>query len=527
MPTPPSEVQEDRTLSSDHHHHHLRGPTPSLRVAIVGGGLAGLALAAACRHRNIHCTVFERDVDFHERHQGYGLTLQQAASALRALGLPHVMAKSDSTNTSTTITSTRHVVHSPDGTVVGTWGYRQWGRPDSAAPPKRQNLHIPRQTLRRCLLDAAGGDDTVLWNHRFLSYSEQKVSSPVDESDPDTNSGNDRKDNPPDTPSSQVGPIVLEFQVGSSDVRRSYSADVVVGADGIRSAVRDWFLSPSVASGTPLRYLGCLVVLGICPSMEVREAAASASSSTSTSTSSPSSLGLLDGATVFQTADGTTRLYSMPYSSTQYMWQLSFPLDESSARDLSRRGPLALLDEARKRCGQWHAPIPQLLSATPPTLVSGYPVYDRAPLEAGDLEFVSHRVALIGDACHPMSPFKGQGANQALLDALAVARALHTGIPLVEVQRDVLRRATPKVEASASAARFLHSPAALQPGNVTRGRAAAKLAEATEAVTGIREGEGRTTNPSMDFASDTALPDEGRGDDAQGQLTNLDREANG
>jgi hypothetical protein len=47
-------------------------------IAVVGGGLAGLALAAACRHRGMKYTVYERDLDFHQRSQGYGLTMQQA-----------------------------------------------------------------------------------------------------------------------------------------------------------------------------------------------------------------------------------------------------------------------------------------------------------------------------------------------------------------------------------------------------------------------------------------------------------------
>lgn len=193
---------------------------------------------------------------------------------------------------------------------------------------------------------------------------------------------------------------------------------------------------------------------------------------------------LLDGATVFQTADGQTRMYMMPYSSTEYMWQLSFPMDdESEAQKI--QGYQALKDESWKRCQSWHVPIPQILEATPLELVSGYPVYDRALLKAKQLR-QNPRVTLMGDACHPMSPFKGQGANQAMLDALSLANSIYGEMKdgkgsldkaLRQFEEEMLQRSSAKVKASAEAAKFLHSEVAIQEGNVTRGAAASLVVE--------------------------------------------------
>lgn len=390
-------------------------------VAIIGAGIGGVALAVACLHRGIPFTLYERDNTFDARAQGYGLTLQQASNAVKGLGL---FSLKDGGS------STRHVVHTTDGKEISEWGMRTHLKLNKA--PKRTNVHIPRQALRLAMLEQLGAHDGVRWGHRLVDFKQCEDKS-----------------------------YDLSFQVNGET--KNAKADLIVGADGIRSVVRNLLIGEEVA---PLRYLGYVVILGICPLEALK------------SIESP----LLDSETVFQTVNGYERIYVMPYSSDSVMWQFSFPMPEEEAKALSARGAQALKEEAIRRA-QWHTPVPQMLAETLPEQITGYPVYDRELLKPKLLEKAG-AVTLIGDAAHPMSPFKGQGANQALLDALALARhiSIHcsahskwkeTGLRdlvLTEFEEEMLSRSASKVRDSAEAVELLHSKCVLREGNDPKGR---------------------------------------------------------
>ncbi|PWA09010.1 FAD-dependent oxidoreductase [Flavobacterium laiguense] len=392
-------------------------------IAIIGGGIGGVALAVACLHRGIPFTLYERDNNFDARSQGYGLTLQQASKAIEGLGVFSLDER---------VISTRHVVHTTDGKVIGEWGIRKWMQSDVKTSSKRTNMHISRQSLRSALLEQLGGHDAVQWGHQLIDFAACEGEG-----------------------------VDLNFLVDGKI--QPFKADLVVGADGIRSSVRRLLIGEDI---TPLRYLGCIVILGICPLSALKGLDSS----------------LLDSATVFQTANGNERIYIMPYTSDSVMWQLSFPMPENEAKALSAQGPQALKEEACRRT-QWHDPIPQILSTTLEAQISGYPVYDRELLKLELLE-KGGQVTLIGDAAHPMSPFKGQGANQALLDALTLARGISRGCRaasqwrkagvresvLTEFESEMLERSASKVKDSAEAAQFLHSEIVLHEGDEPRGR---------------------------------------------------------
>jgi hypothetical protein len=65
-------------------------------------------------------------------------------------------------------------------------------------------------------------------------------------------------------------------------------------------------------------------------------------------------------------------------------------------------------------------PIPELVAATPPEAIIRTCLYERSPLERLSVG----RIALAGDAAHPMLPNLGQGACQAIEDAVVLADEL-------------------------------------------------------------------------------------------------------
>lgn len=91
------------------------------------------------------------------------------------------------------------------------------------------------------------------------------------------------------------------------------------------------------------------------------------------------------------------------------------------ARDWDQASSLSALQTAT---GRTCAGLQALLEAMPSW--GAWTLSDRAPL-TGPEQMASERVALAGDAAHPMLPYLAQGAGMAIEDAVALAAALDGG----------------------------------------------------------------------------------------------------
>ncbi|MFI6906498.1 FAD-dependent monooxygenase [Nonomuraea sp. NPDC050394] len=169
--------------------------------------------------------------------------------------------------------------------------------------------------------------------------------------------------------------------------RETYRADLVVAADGIRSGTRR-----RLFPGHPEPvYSGVTAWRGLLPRPE--------------------------GVTVHSAESWGPGLVFGTH-------QLAGDIVYFYATDLAAPGGRADDERAEllRRFGSWHQPIPAMLDAVEPGAILRNDVYSmRAPLP----RLHQGRVALLGDAAHPMAPNLGQGACQAIEDAVVLAH--HAG----------------------------------------------------------------------------------------------------
>ncbi|MFF4599886.1 FAD-dependent monooxygenase [Amycolatopsis sp. NPDC001319] len=138
--------------------------------------------------------------------------------------------------------------------------------------------------------------------------------------------------------------------------------------------------------------------------------------------------------------------------------------------------------EVTRRVADWPAETRELVAATRPDAVLHNDILDLDPLPA----FTSGRVALLGDAAHAVPPDLGQGACQAIEDAVVLAASLRDHpVPEALAAYDAARRpraayvtkqARGKAVADTSSAWWLHAlltvTVPLMPASVIRRQAA-------------------------------------------------------
>jgi salicylate hydroxylase len=186
--------------------------------------------------------------------------------------------------------------------------------------------------------------------------------------------------------------------------------DLLVGADGIHSAVRSILFGPE----SP-RFTGCVAYRGLVPARRLRD---------------------LDLEVTSEVWMGPGKHFVHYYVQSKRLLNFVALIDQDTwtRESWTDRGVLADLLAAYDG---WHPQVRSILAAVDETFI--WALFDRAPLE----RWSSGRVTLLGDACHPMLPFMAQGAAQAIEDGATLAACLadveEPGIPEALVRYERLR----------------------------------------------------------------------------------------
>ena len=161
------------------------------------------------------------------------------------------------------------------------------------------------------------------------------------------------------------------------------SVDALIGADGIHSVVRHVLLGAQKP-----RFTGCVAYRGLVSSNRLRHLDLEFNNQ----------IWMGPGAHFVHYFVSAGRLVNFVGITEQDSWLGESWVDPGEVSDA-----LALFQG-------WHDQVLSIIGATDETYK--WALFDRSPLQ----RWSAGRVTLLGDACHPMLPFMGQGAAQAIED---------------------------------------------------------------------------------------------------------------
>ena len=330
-----------------------------MSIAIIGAGVGGLT-AALSLHAAGQGDILLLEAAREIRDVGVGINLPpHAVRELSELGLGDVLEKAG-------VPTSELAYYDPTVRLI-------WAEPRGLdAGYKWPQYSIHRGTLQRLLVEAV---------RERLGPSSIRIAQRVT----GVSTADDNK------------AVIAAIDQTAADRAVSYTADVAICADGIRSPARDSLYG----AVTPLASNGWVMYRGV-------------------TTSAP----FLTGRSMVIIGDETQRVVVYPIADGVINWLLVRPKDAT---------------RAEAELGNWNVPVSTSAIAAfvkdyrfdwldVHHLVASssesyeYPMADIDPLP----RWIFGRCALLGDAAHAMYPFGSNGASQAILDARVLAYELAT-----------------------------------------------------------------------------------------------------
>jgi salicylate hydroxylase len=327
-----------------------QGAPATPQIAILGGGIGGLAAAAFLHHAGLPCTVYEQAAELTEIGAGV-VVAPNAARLLRRLGLLGAF--------------TKRAVRLDVG-----WEFRRWqdgsvlSAEDLAARCEAlygEHTYTAHRADLLGVLRSAVPPESIQLNRRCVEVSLRDRRRPV-----------------------------LRFSDGQVT-----EPDVLIGADGIHSVVR-----AALAEATPAVYSGLCAFRGLVPAQDAPQFARR-------------------NAHVLWLGP-SHHLVHYPISDGRLVNLVAFaPAGDYTVESWTAT---ATVEEFLSEFYGWDPRLTGLIRAA--GTLGRWALLDRAPLQNWGLG----PVTLLGDAAHPMFPFFGQGAAQAIEDAASLARYLAAAI---------------------------------------------------------------------------------------------------